>query len=105
MQQVAANAQLRMLIQRMSSQLVIETGRDIQHGQDALHGDGRSSFRGQRVFRAKRGESFKKARPNHSIKSRDTSTSLKRRNADERMMKVVTVVDIVVVIQVIREGR
>ena len=83
MQHVAANNQLIMLIQRVTSQLVIETGRVTQHGQDAQHGDGdgRSSFRRQRVVRAKRGESIKKARPNHCFKSSDTST--KQRNAHD----------------------
>ena len=83
MQHVAANNQLIMLIHRVSSQLVIETARVTQYGQDAQHGDGdgRSSFRRQRVVRAKRGESIKKARPNHCFKSSDTST--KQRNAHD----------------------
>jgi hypothetical protein len=74
-QHVAANNKLMILIQRVSSQLVIEAGRDAKHGQDAQHGDGRSSFRRQRVVRAKRGESSKKARPNNSLQ--------KQRNADD----------------------
>ena len=89
MQHLAANKQMMMLLQRMTSQLAIKTALDTKMGieggggrvEKGVQGDiaGGTSFRRQRGVRAKRGESIKKAKPNHSHESSDRSPWLKQR--------------------------
>ena len=80
---------MMMLIQRVTSQLAIKTALDTKMGKEGggsvvkrgVQGGvaGGTSFRRQRGFRAKRGESIKKAKPNHSHESSDRSPWLKQR--------------------------
>ena len=85
MQHLAANKQVMRLLQRITSQLTIKTAQDTKNSLDdgginAGNGvGGGTSFRRQRGVRAKRGESIKKTKPNHSYESSDRSPWLKQR--------------------------
>jgi hypothetical protein len=90
-QHLAASKQMMMLLQKVTSHLAIQTALDkkksveggggrVERGVETSVGAaGGTSFRRQRGVRAKRGESIKKAKPNHSYESSDRSTWLKQR--------------------------
>ena len=88
MKHLAANKQMMMLLQRVTSQLAIKTALDtknsldggggrVERGVQGGVGGGGTSFRRQKGVRAKRGESIKKAKPNHSYESSDSNKDIK----------------------------